>query len=287
MGTLGSFLKLSRPHFLVGGVVMFAVGVAEGSGLGIGTFVLGQAMVTASQVTAHYVNEYADYEVDGLVVNRTIFSGGSGVLVAGHLDRCVALRAAWASTLAALALAAIAASVAPIAALLAVLALLISWLYSIPPIRLLGTGYGEAVTSAIVVGVVPLIGVSITGGAPTDYLWWLMAVLFPVHLAMMLVFELPDVETDRRAGKLVLAVRIGAKAAVAAIGALLALAVVISVAGIYAAGLPHVMWWAVVSMAVGGMLTITSTRLGKDQLSTVFAVATLVAVAGVGLAAAI
>ena len=77
MISLMAFLRLSRPHFLMGGVLMYAVGVAQGKAIGIATYLLGQAMVSAAQVTAHYVNEYADVEADRLVKNRTMFSGGS------------------------------------------------------------------------------------------------------------------------------------------------------------------------------------------------------------------
>lgn len=88
------FIRLSRPHFLLGGALMFGLGAAIAGRLDVRGYVLGQTMVTAGQVTAHYVNEYADVEADRGVEHRTWFSGGSGVLVEGRLVPAVALRAA-------------------------------------------------------------------------------------------------------------------------------------------------------------------------------------------------
>lgn len=188
---------------------MYAIGVASGRPIGMGLYLLGQAMVTAAQITAHYVNEYADFDTDRSVVHRTFFSGGSGVLVERELSPTVALNAARATSAIALLLAALVALTSPIAALLGVLALGVSWAYSIPPIRLLNTGWGELVTSLVVTVAVPMVGVTMTGTSPPPRLWWSMAILLPIHMAMMLVFELPDLETDDAAGKRVLAVRMG------------------------------------------------------------------------------
>ena len=282
-----AFLRLSRPHFLMGGALMYAVGVAQGEAIGIATYLLGQAMVSAAQVTAHYVNEYADVEADRLVKNRTIFSGGSGVLVEGGLGSSVAMRAARVSTAVALFCAVAIARTSPLAAILGLVALVVSWFYSIPPVRLLGTGFGEAVTSAVVVGVVPLIGIAMTGGGPTTYLWWLIAALLPVHFAMMLIFELPDLETDRRANKRVLAVRVGKDATMVAISALIVLAFSIVAIGIFTGRLPHGLWWSAGSIAVGGILMVAAASRAKHQLSTVAAVATLAGAAGPGLVASL
>ncbi|MGZ8754615.1 MAG: UbiA family prenyltransferase, partial [Acidimicrobiia bacterium] len=93
--------------------------------------------------------------------------------------------------------------------LLGVAALAISWSYSMPPLRLLGSGFGELAASVVVAGIVPLMGAFSQGGTITGVLWWSIAIVLPLHVAMMLAFELPDLETDAMAGKRVLAVRIG------------------------------------------------------------------------------
>ena len=209
MDSLWAFIKLSRPHFLIGGVLMFALGAAATGLFDPAAYALGQVMVTAAQVTAHYVNEYADVEPDRAVTRRTLFSGGSGVLVDGSLRPVVALRAARVASVVAVGAAAALLFVNVNAALLGLIALAISWSYSMPPLRLLGSGFGEIAATAVVAGIVPLIGAFSHGGTVTGALMWAIAIVFLLHLAMMLAFELPDLETDAMAGKRVLAVRIG------------------------------------------------------------------------------
>ena len=97
--TVLAFVRLTRPMFLFGGVILHALGMAIAASQGIvidpGRAALGQILVTSIQVMAHYSNEYFDFEVDRLIGDkRTWFSGGSGVLPSGELDRTVARHAA-------------------------------------------------------------------------------------------------------------------------------------------------------------------------------------------------
>lgn len=208
LGVLG-LVRLSRPHFLLGGALMYAMGVASGTSIAVGTYLLGQAMVTTAQLTAHYVNEYSDVEADRLVVNRTFFSGGSGVLAEESASPRVALRLALISSTITVISVVLVAFISLPAALLGFVALGVSWAYSMPPVRLLSTGWGELATSLVVTIAVPIIGVLITGSVPGRSLLTVSAILLPIHMAMMLVFEIPDLASDRIAAKTVLAVRIG------------------------------------------------------------------------------
>ena len=230
MDPLWAFIKLSRPHFLIGGVLMFALGAAAAGQVDPLGYALGQLMVVAAQVTAHYVNEYADVEPDRAVTRRTLFSGGSGVLVGGQLRPVVAIRAARVASALAIGAAIALMFVNVTAALLGLAALMISWSYSLPPLRLLGSGFGELAASGVVAGLVPLIGAFSQGGAITGRLTWSIGVVFLLHLAMMLAFELPDLETDAVAGKRVLAVRMG-RTRTRALIALLVLAAAILLTG--------------------------------------------------------
>ncbi len=207
---------------------MYGVGVVGGGGTTVARYLLGQLMVTAAQLTAHYVNEYSDVEPDKLVHHRTFFSGGSGVLSTGGHSPATALRAARVSSAVAVLAALAVWLISPLAAVLGLISLLVSWIYSIPPIRLLSTGWGELATSLVVTVLVPLIGVSMTKMSPGSELVWAMAVLLPVHMAMMLVFEIPDAETDRVAGKTVLLVRLGEKLSLISITGLLIVAILIA-----------------------------------------------------------
>jgi 1,4-dihydroxy-2-naphthoate octaprenyltransferase len=188
---------------------MYAVGAAAAGIDDPVGYLVGQLAVTASQLTAHYVNEYADVAADRLVTNRTWFSGGSGVLVDGSVDRRIAIRAAAVTSVVSVAAAAALAVTSVAAAAIVTATLAVSWAYSMPPVRLLSTGWGELVTSLVVTVAVPLVGALSQGATIDGGLPWAVAALFCIHTSMILAFELPDVDTDAAAGKRVLAVRLG------------------------------------------------------------------------------
>ena len=279
MGSVGDFIRLSRPHFLLGGFLMFGLGAATADGLVAAGYVLGQTMVTCAQVTAHYVNEYADVEPDKAVQNRTLFSGGSGMLVSS-LAPTVAWRAAWVSTALAVVFAGALVVHSPAAAGLGLLALAVSWAYSMPPIRLLNTGWGELATSLVVVGLVPLIGSLSQGGPLTAELAWSIAILVPVHMAMMLAFEIPDLVTDAEVGKTVLAVRIGQRWTEQAILALLALSALVAVVGAAVIGRPGVALWSWGVLMPTAAVVSYALRTERHGLLTLSAVGALAGVGG-------
>lgn len=287
MSPVLAFLRLSRPHFLVGGFVLYALGARFAPETSIATYLLGQTLVTSAQITAHYVNEYADAEVDQMVANRTLFSGGSGVIPAGDLPASVALRAGLVASAIAIGSAIAVTLVSPAAAILGLGALLVSWLYSAPPARLLDTGWGELATSAVVTVVVPAIGVLANGGTVDSRLVAVAAILFAIHMAMMLAFEFPDAKTDAAAGKRVLVVRLGTAAGIRLMGGLYLAAA----AGLVAFGgvvrRPAFMVSTALIAAGLGSITVGATRKASHALATAAAVAALiVAAVALGLAAA-
>lgn len=267
-------MVLSRPHFLLGGALLYALGAIIGGEADIAHYLLGQGMVTSAQATAHFVNEYADVEFDRFVTRRTLFSGGSGVLGSGRLSPGVALRAAQTATGLTLLLAGATFTISATAATIGLVALAVSWAYSMPPIRLLDTGWGEMVTSLTVAGLVPVVGATINHGSITPQLLWLMAALAPIHLAMMLAFELPDLESDRASGKTVLAVRVGEMAARKLMTTLYLLAVTITLAGVVLEQIPAD--WRLATSAAAAISTMWAAHRLRFRLLTTYAVATLV-----------
>ena len=217
MAAIRAFVRLSRLHFLAGGVLGVALGAAmarwTGRTLDMQTFVLVQAYVTCAQLMTHYCNEYFDRESDALA-QRTAFSGGSGVLVEGHLRPNVALNAALVLLFLALcALAALAGlgkwNAVAIGSTIAVL----SWEYSAPPLRLHSRGVGELATAAVVGMLVPLFAFAALAGTVSA-----LAIVSALPAAcamfvMMLCVELPDISADAATGKRNLLVRFGSAAA--------------------------------------------------------------------------
>ena len=103
---LRALIRLARPHFLVGGVVLHGLGVAlargEGRPLDAQSLLWGQLVVTLGQLLTHFSNDYFDLVADQLHPYRPQWSGGSGVLPAGLLPARWALVAACCAGVAAL-----------------------------------------------------------------------------------------------------------------------------------------------------------------------------------------
>lgn len=239
-------------------------------------------MVTAVQLTAHFVNEYADRDVDQTVERRTAFSGGSGVLVSGALEPTVALRAAWVTSSIAVGLAvAVAAGWSLPAAGLGLAALAVSWGYSMPPLRLLGSGWGELAASLVVVVAVPLTGWAVQQAPADPALWWAVSILLPVHIAMMLGFDLPDIASDEVAGKRVLGVRLGESRSQLLIAALLVLAAAIAVLGAATGGIAAAALLVIPAALIPAGGFLVAARTGNAAGTTLAAVSTLVVAASV------
>jgi len=210
------FLRMSRPLFLAGGALMFALGAGISNYLGRdidwGLYLLGQLYVTVLQLSAHYLNEYFDSPVDQRNSNRTPFSGGSGAVGEGKIPRNTVLLAALTTLtiLASLTVLLIGSGHgSPLLVLVITLGFLGAFFYSSPPVRLVSSGYGELTTSIVVANLVPIFSFLLQNG---DFHQLLAMTTFPLtafHLAMMLVFEFPDYATDIKYNKRTLLVRIG------------------------------------------------------------------------------
>ncbi len=213
-----AFVKLTRPLFLGGGVLLYLAGAAlavkQGQSLDWLRLILGQLLVTSIQLMTHYTNEYYDYEVDRLIADRrTPFSGGSGVLVSGQLDRAVALRALKAClVIAALALI-VCGWLSPWMWIIGGVALWGGYFYSAPPLSLSGSGVGELITALLTTILVPLTGYVLQAGRLDPIVIVQCAPLFVIYLAMILTFEFADYPADRAFGKKNITVRIGVRRA--------------------------------------------------------------------------
>lgn len=214
-----AFVALSRIKFLGGAALLYVFGTTiawwEGAATtDFGPFLLGLLAMWGVQLMTHYLNEYFDFETDRITQNRTPFSGGSGVLPQGLLDRRVALIAATLSILggvtAALGLF-ILGRARPSALTLFALATFIGWGYSSPPLRLSSRGVGELATTLTVSFLVPLWGYHLQTGEVSQTLILAVLPLAALQMAMLLRIHMPDYEPDRATAKLTLVVRLGIK----------------------------------------------------------------------------
>jgi 1,4-dihydroxy-2-naphthoate octaprenyltransferase len=210
------FVRLSRPFFLLGGLLLYGLGAAIASYLGrpidTGLYVVGQALVTSIQLMTHYLNEYYDVGVDRVNPQRTFLTGGSGILGENGLPPRVALYAAVGCLLVTAGLTSLLISsgrASAIAWLVLLVSALTAFFYSAPPLRLVSTGFGELTTSILVAGLVPSFAFALQTGEMHRLLFMSTVPLASLHFAMLLVFELPDWPVDRRCGKRTLVVRLG------------------------------------------------------------------------------
>jgi 1,4-dihydroxy-2-naphthoate octaprenyltransferase len=207
------FVKLTRPLFLMGGVILNLLGTAaallDGALFSLNRFLLGQALITSVQLMTHYANEYYDIETDRLNAHRTWFSGGSGVLVRGSLPPASARTAAILFAFSGICFMVAAGAQVWQVWIPGLTALGLAWSYSGPPFTLVKTGWGELSASLVVAGLVPVVGYLMQSGGFLRAT--ILAPLLPLillHFAMLIAFQIPDREADQASGKRTVAVRL-------------------------------------------------------------------------------
>lgn len=210
------FIRLTRPLFLGGGILLYGLGASIAAYLdhpiAAGRYLVGQALVTLIQLMTQYLNEYFDAPGDLNNSARTAFTGGSGAIGPNKLPRSVALYAAIFS----IGLASIVATGAlvtgtlPLAAWpVLMLGFLGGFFYSAPPLRLVASGYGELAASLVVAALTPSFGFIAQTGKLHRLLLMSTTPLVALSFAMLIVFELPDYAADAKHGKRNLMVRLG------------------------------------------------------------------------------
>jgi 1,4-dihydroxy-2-naphthoate polyprenyltransferase len=215
--SIGAFMRLSRPLFLYGGFAGVALGAAvaawSGRRIDLTTYSWAQALVTAFHLMVHYANDYYDRGGDH-AVDRTLWSGGSGVLASGDLPPRVALIAAGVCAAAGLAVTArFALAGNSTVALLGLAIFAFAWCYSAPPMRLAARGLGELDAALVVAVLVPCAGYAAFTGRVDAEILRPALVCGLAMIGMMVAVELPDRQVDAAAGKRNWVARFGERAA--------------------------------------------------------------------------
>ena len=216
MKTVRLVVRLScLPLLLIAGVLyLLGAGVARYLGFRIdwGLYWLGQAWLILMQFITYALNEYFESPVELRNPNKTLLHGSSGSLNLGLLPRPVAL---WASaagglTLSMLSVLLIQKTTASVESNLVMLILLLTGLsYSIPPMRLSGSGYGELLSSFLITGLVPVFAFTLQAGSLNRLLPMVTFPLICFFLALLIVVQLPTYATDVKYEKLGLLLRLG------------------------------------------------------------------------------
>ncbi|MCW5874207.1 MAG: prenyltransferase [Anaerolineales bacterium] len=266
------FLRLSRPLYLAGVALFYMLGVGIARYLGLdldwSVALAGQLWVTAMQLCVHYLNEYFDHPQDVGHTSRTPFNGGSGALGPGEgqLRPQVALVAAG-TTLALMAAATnqLARTGAINTPVLIIMACIFfgAFFYSVPPLRLATSGYGELTTAIVLAALVPALGFVLQSGSMHRLLGLSTFPLVALTLASLLALEFADYAQDLRTNKLTLFVRIGWQQALRLHHALV-LAGYALLLGALAAGLPAAIGLLpLLSLPLAGLQVWYTQRIGQ------------------------
>lgn len=208
-------IRLARLHFLVPGLMLYIFGHAlafsRGTPFGLDKFLFGYLMFGLAHLSVSFSNDYFDAESDRNS-QRSVLSGGSGVLVAHPELRPLAYR---------LALGLLVASVVTAAAFVlvygytliffgfAAVGALLGWFYSAPPAKLSYRGLGEVSTAFGAGFIMPGMGYFVATGTLDAWFLVLTAPLVCYGFFFILTVEMPDVESDRVAGKVNVMVGMG------------------------------------------------------------------------------
>jgi 1,4-dihydroxy-2-naphthoate octaprenyltransferase len=245
--SLALFVMLSRPVLLLGGIGLTFLGAGIARYLGNSTnwnlFWLGLFWMVLVQLSAHYLNEYFDAPIDQFNENRTIFSGGSGAVGPGEdkLRRRTALSAFVGATSLAAALVLImlwTQRISPTVGILMLLIYLGGMFYSLPPLQLSRSGYGEFAAAIVAGYLVPMLSYNLQTGE----LHRLVALSSLPIVLLLMVFLLagsfPDYATDLKYGKRNFLVRAGWQNVVVVHNTLILLAFVV-LAALWFFGFPR------------------------------------------------
>jgi 1,4-dihydroxy-2-naphthoate octaprenyltransferase len=191
--------------------------VYEGRAIDFARWIHGLVFVWCAHLMTHYCNDYFDLDADSVNPAPTRWTGGSRVLVEGHLRPIVGLATAFVLLFAALALAMGMPDAG--ARWIAFVTLALAWFYTAPPARLNYLGLGEITVATVLNVLVPLLAYSLQSRRVSASAALLGAVLpiFVLQAARMLVMNLSDYEGDKLIGKRTLAVALGQRRATVAV----------------------------------------------------------------------
>jgi 1,4-dihydroxy-2-naphthoate octaprenyltransferase len=286
-------IQSSRPLFLLLAVLLYFLGISIAhylSGpISWSSFSFGLAWMVFILLGSQYLNEYFDplALMDDPPAKHTPFSGGSGAIGSQRLPRQAAFWAGLACyTLAAAVTFLIIQELGSNSAVILILGLFLAGeiLYTLPPFRLVSSGYGEVIMSILLVGLIPPLAYLMQGH---DFHRLLIMVAFPLttlHIGMLLAMEFPDYASDITEGKRPVIVRIGWQRAMLLHNILiLGSYVVFGLA--FAFGLPLHVAWPVIFVLPVGLYQIWMMNRIADGARPNWSLLELVAVSTFGLTA--
>lgn len=212
METVRLFIRLSRPLFLLGIVMLYFLGVGIAKYLGVsiqwGLFWIGLVWVVLLQLSAQSLFEYFNLDNSG----KNPLSGLSGALGPDKFARSVALFTgiSFLGVDASLSIILIRNYHPPVSILIIMLlAVACIIFYSVPPVRLVYSGYGELVITVLATIFLPAFAFILQKGEIHRLLAMTTFPLSALHLSMMVGLEFPEYASDLKFQRKSLLMRIG------------------------------------------------------------------------------
>jgi 1,4-dihydroxy-2-naphthoate octaprenyltransferase len=267
----------TRPKFLIASVMPVLIGAAWAvavyhrfSGL---LFGLALAATVLAHAAANVYNDVGD-DLIGADAGNTDriypYTGGSRFIQAGLISRSQMTRLALGLGAAALLIGALLAALrGPGVIWLGMAGLGLGLLYSLPGAQLSARGIGEAAV-AVAFGILPMLGMVWLQTEHVDFgALWISLPVSAWAAAILVINEVPDMESDRRAHKRTLVVRWGAPGARWIYGGLTAVALLAAAMAIVDHALPT--WYAIAALAlaaagVQAARGISTERQGRARL---------------------
>lgn len=203
------FIRITRANFLPASIIPFLIGTAYVARMGFGIsplkFILGLAAVISAHLSGNIFNDYFDYKsgADNIAAKESPFFGGSRVIQEGILRPSAVLILA----LSFLTAAVIAGSAIfiltmnPVFIVLMAVAIVLTIEYTAPPLRLSYGRLGE-LDICVLFGVLLVMGSFYLFAERFTFASFLVSL--PISfliLAVIVANEIPDYDTDLRAGK--------------------------------------------------------------------------------------
>ncbi|OGO31099.1 MAG: hypothetical protein A2Z16_15570 [Chloroflexi bacterium RBG_16_54_18] len=209
------FFHISRPLFLLGAVLIYALGAGVADYLGTsidwGVYMIGQAWVIALHLGAVYLFEYYIAVSEATNTYRDPPPGGDGKI--GPVRTPLTMLVASAVSLTVVATLSVwmirELRLSPSAWLVMLLACLGAVFYSVPPVRLAFSGYGELAIALLYANLLPAFAFILQVGDLHRLLAMSTFPLTTLMLALVLAFELPDYALNIKQNRRTLMVRVG------------------------------------------------------------------------------
>jgi 1,4-dihydroxy-2-naphthoate octaprenyltransferase len=219
-----ALVKMGRPFILVSGLIAYFLGLSiayhELGTIYLLPALVGLLILVIATLMAHYANEYADVDTD-TITRRTWFSGGSGVLPSGIISNQWAL---WAAVILALFtliltfLTFLWGILSSQGVLIVLVGMLGGWFYSMPPLQLERTVWGELDNALLGGYLMPLIAYIPQIGVATLNIFLVLTPIFLAVLVNLLGVHWLDREADAQVGKNTLVVRLSERVPVVHLG---------------------------------------------------------------------